>query len=121
VRKKVSLADQTKALLDPRVQAELAESIPGFDRQGFLTSVLDVWGGQDALARDMHEVFAQAPKGSMVRQRILELIVRMIGQHTDSTQAMPVEDMDDESLRRAILAIAGEAGAKVGVLNADAS
>ncbi len=113
--KKRSTAAEMEALLDPRVQAELALTIPGFDRAGLLSSLLEVWGGQDKLAASLYVEFQHASPGSMVRQRILELICRMISQHSDSEPPIAVDQLDDEGLRQAILRFAGPLAEKVGV------
>ncbi len=118
--KKFETQSSIKALMDPRVQQELELSIPGFDRTGFLTALLEVWGGQDKLALSVYQEFYAAAKGSMVRQRILELISRLIAQHSDSEKSVPVEELDDEALRASITHFAGMLQEKVGVKDGQA-
>lgn len=107
--RKVGTAEKRRraaeTLLDPAVIRELAAAVPGFDRAGLLASLIDCWGGQDELATSIVLEFQRAAPGSMVRQRILDMILRLISQHSNDEAIVAVEDMDDATLRAQILAI----------------
>jgi hypothetical protein len=70
------------------------------DSEALLTDMIDVWGGTRQLALDLHKEFQNASPGSMTRQRILEMIQRLVVTNTThqigSTQAP--SDMTDEEL-----------------------
>ena len=65
-----------------------------------LGELMQVWGGPARLARDMYAEFEAAPKGSMVRQRMMEAVQRLVVQATDrdQTKVMRPETMTDEDL-----------------------
>ena len=102
-------------LLDPRVVSELARGVPGFDRAGLLSALVEAWGGQDEVAKSIHQEFLVAGRGSMVRQRILDLFCRMLSQHSNDEHVRPVEDMNEEELRRAIASTLPDIAARIGV------
>jgi hypothetical protein len=83
-----------------------------------LASLIEAWGGQDLLAACLYTEFKSAQPGSMVRQRILELICRMISQHSDAEPPVPLDDLDDDALRSAIVNLTRPLAEKVGVQNA---
>ena len=65
-----------------------------------LDELMQCWGGPARLARDMYGEFESAPKGSMIRQRLLEAIQRLIVQATDRDmgKVQRPEDMTDSDL-----------------------
>ncbi len=97
--------NRVESLLDPYVIRELAASTAGFDRGELLSSLIDQMGGVAMLAKTINLEFAHAPRGSMVRQRILDMVCRLISQHSATETARAVEDMDDGELRHAILSL----------------
>ncbi len=94
-----------ETLLDPAVIRELSAAVPGFDRAGLLSALMDCWGGMDRLALDIYTEYNAAPKGSMIRQRILQMILASISQHSNDENVVPVGDLDDVQLRRQILRV----------------
>lgn len=94
-------------LLDPKVIEELARETPGFDRGALLTAIIEAWGGYDQFANDVAKEFAHAQRGSMVRQRTLEMVVRLIDRETEkSAQLPPAEQMTEEELMRTLASAA---------------
>jgi hypothetical protein len=95
-------------LLSQDVMNQLAESIPGFDRAGLLAAIIESFGGQEELGRAIVTEYQHATRGSMVRQRILDMICRMISQHSNAEQVRPVEEMETAELHAAILGMVPE-------------
>jgi hypothetical protein len=107
---KMTNAEASAAILNPLVIAELKRESPGFDRGALLTAIVEAWGGYDRFARDVATEFETAARGSMVRQRTLEMVVRLIDRETERASSItPPEKMTDEDLRRSLLAALGTA------------
>ncbi len=100
-----SRKEEIESLMSPGVMRQLAESVPGFDRHGLLQAIIESFGGQDMLGAAIVTEYRHAGKGSMVRQRILDMICRMISQHSNAEQLRPVEEMETDELHAAILAM----------------
>lgn len=83
----------------------LAERKASADSEALLTDLIDVWGGTRQLALDLHKEYQSAAAGGMTRQRILEMIQRLVITNTThqigSTQAP--SDMTDEELEATAL------------------
>ncbi len=97
--------EEIEVLLSPSVIEQLTESIPGFDRAGLLAAIIESFGGQERLGAAIVTEYQHAAPGSMVRQRILDMICRMISQHSNQETVRPVEEMETEELHAAILAM----------------
>lgn len=84
----------------------LAGQKPGVDSAGLLSDLIDVWGGTRQLAIDMHAEFQRATKGGMTRQRILEMVQRLIVTNTTQELNKPItpSDMSQEDLEQVALA-----------------
>ena len=102
--------EQIESLLSPAVISQLAASIPGFDRAGLLASIIESFGGQERLGAAIVTEYQHAATGSMVRQRILDMICRMISQHSNAELVRPVEEMSTDEIHAAILSIAPHLG-----------
>lgn len=89
-------------LLNERVIKELTGTIPGFDRAGMLAALFGAWGGVDRFARDLYHEYQAAAPGSMTRQRLMDLVCRLLSQHTEDVKVRPAEDLDDEELKKAV-------------------
>ena len=78
----------------------LAERKPSADSEALLTDLIEVGGGTRQLALDLHQEFQVAAKGGMTRQRILEMIQRLIVSNTTHAigQSVTPSDMTDEEL-----------------------
>ncbi len=100
-RRKAEIA----TLLDPRVIEQLAESIPGFDRAGLLSGIIDSFGGLRKFAGAIVTEYQHAAPGSMVRQRILDMICRMLSQHSNVERLKPVDEMETTEIHAAILSM----------------
>ncbi len=96
---------EIEALLSPAVITALADSVPGFDRAGLLSAIIFSFGGQENLGAAIVSEYHNAPIGGMVRQRILDLICRLISQHSNVERLKPVEEMDTEELHQTILSM----------------
>ena len=72
---------------------------PTADSESLLTDLIDVWGGTRKLALDLHKEFTHAAAGGMTRQRILEMIQRLIvinTTHQIGTPLTPTDMTQDE-------------------------
>ena len=78
----------------------LADRKPSADSEALLTEIIEVWGGPRQLALDLHKEFKGAAEGGMTRQRILEMIQRLIVTNTTHEIGVTVKpsDMTDEEL-----------------------
>ena len=80
----------------------LAERKASADSEALLSDLIEVWGGTRQLAIDLHNEFQKAQAGGMTRQRILEMIQRLILTNTthEIGKTSKPSDMDDEDLDR---------------------
>ena len=87
-----SLSKSVKALLRPEKS--------GVDSEQLLGDIIAEWGGTANLARDIKEAFLAAPSGSMVRQRFLEMVQRLIITNTlhDISKVSTPSEMTDAEL-----------------------
>ena len=78
----------------------LAERKASADSEALLTDLIDVWGGTRQLALDLHSEFQHAAVGGMTRQRILEMLQRLIISNTTHQigQTQAPSDMTDDEL-----------------------
>lgn len=83
----------------------LADRKPSADSEKLLIDLIDVWGGTRQLALDLHKEFQAAGAGSMVRQRILEMIQRLVVTNTTHQIGSPIkpEDLTDGDLEQTAL------------------
>ena len=81
-----------------------------------LGELMQVWGGPARLARDMYAEFEAAPKGSMVRQRMMEAVQRLVVQATDRDQTKVIrpETMTDEDLEAMAMSSCSDFSPRVG-------
>jgi hypothetical protein len=84
------------------VIAELGARRGTTDSAALLASLIRQWGGTDALAISIRDEFNAAPKGGMARQRILEMLTRMVVTTTDKEHVKKVQpsDMSDDELHK---------------------
>ncbi len=102
----MSRKEEIETLLDPRVINQLVESMPGFDRAGLLAAIIESFGGQEKFGAAIVTEYHHAAPGTMVRQRILDMICRLLSQHSNVVQQKPVEEMDTDEIHQAILQMA---------------
>lgn len=78
----------------------LVERKPNTDSETLLNDVIEVWGGTRRLAQDMFSEFQGSKSGGMTRQRILEMIQRLIITNTTHEIGKTVRpaDLSDEEL-----------------------
>jgi len=77
----------------------LIERKASADSEALLNDLIDVWGGTRRLALDIHGEFQKAAAGGMTRQRILEMMQRLIMNNTNheiGRSARPSDLTDDE-------------------------
>lgn len=81
------------------------------DSEVLLHEVLEAWGGPVQLARDLHAEFHAAGPGSMTRQRILEMIQRLIVSNTKDDLGRPSNpsDLSDDELAATALGLLSKA------------
>lgn len=83
----------------------LIERKAGVDSEALLNDLIEVWGGPRQLAIDVHQEFTKAPSGGMTRQRILEMMQRLILVNTthDIGRVIKPADMSTEDLEKLAL------------------
>lgn len=84
----------------------LAERKPGADSEILLNDLIEVWGGTRQLAMDIHKEFVKAAPGGMTRQRIIEMVQRLIITNTthEIGKTYKPSDMDDDELENMAVA-----------------
>jgi hypothetical protein len=72
----------------------------GIDSVGLLAALVKAWGGQDKFAQDVFAEFQSAGAGTMTRQRLLEMVSRLVVQVTAQEQARPrsAKEMSQDEL-----------------------
>lgn len=82
------------------IEKALVERKSGVDSEAFLNDLIEVWGGPRQLALDIHDEYEKAPPGGMVRQRIMEMLGRLIVNNTlhDIGKSAKPSDMTKEEL-----------------------
>ena len=90
----------TKREIPPAVLSALAARKPGIESGELLSALTRQWGGADRLAISIHDEFKNAQTGGMTRQRILEMITRLIVTTTEREHVKSVRpaDMSTEDL-----------------------
>lgn len=83
----------------------LAERKAGADSEALLNDLIEVWGGTRQLALDLHAEFQKAAAGGMTRQRILEMIQRLILTNTthEIGRTLRPSDMTDDEIEEVAL------------------
>lgn len=78
----------------------LAGQQSAIDSASLLSNLIDVWGGAAAVSKDIYAEFQRAPAGGQTRQRILEMMQRLIINNTahDLTSTVRPSDMTDGEL-----------------------
>lgn len=75
------------------------------DSEALLNDLIDVWGGTRQLAIDVHAEFQKAAAGGMTRQRILEMMQRLILTNTthEIGKTIKPSDLTDTELEELAL------------------
>jgi len=75
------------------------------DSGQLLSDLIEIWGGTRQLGADLYAEFQAAAPGSMTRQRILEMIQRLVITNTSNEISKPItpSDLDDDELERIAL------------------
>ena len=86
--------------LQEALQSALADRQNAVDAGGLLGDIIEIWGGPRRLASDIHREFQEAAVGGMTRQRILEMVQRLITYASDRqiTKAVKPSEMSDADL-----------------------
>jgi hypothetical protein len=89
----------------------LADRKANADSEALLADLIEVWGGTRQLALDLHNEFQRAQAGGMTRQRILEMIQRLIVTNTTHEIGRTVKpsDMSDDELEAVAMVYARKA------------
>ena len=104
-----SATTKSSRLKRPELPAAVAKVLAGdkvsADSAALLADLIEVWGGTKRLALDIHAEFQKASPGGMTRQRILEMLQRLVITNTthEITKIRHPGDMDDEDLERVAL------------------
>ncbi len=91
---------RSKESISRSVRRSVAIAGPGVDSEQLLGDIISEWGGTGNLAKDIKTAFDAAPEGSMIKQRFLEMVQRLIITNTmhDMTQTSEPSEMTDEEL-----------------------
>lgn len=91
---------RSKDSITKSVRRTVAIAEASVDSQQLLSDIIAEWGGTGNLARDIKEAFSSAPEGSMIRQRFLEMVQRLIITNTmhDLSQTSEPSAMSDSEL-----------------------
>ncbi len=90
--------------LDTAVVRKAIAAKPSIDSASLLNDLIDVWGGTRQFASDLYTEFRGAQKGSVVRQRILEMLQRLVivNTQTELSRSSNPEDLDEADLDKMI-------------------
>lgn len=94
--------------LPPDLAKALTQRRRNADSEQLLLDMIEVWGGTRQLALDMHQEYQNAPAGGLTRQRILEMVQKLIVNNTnhDIGKLEKPSDMTDEELNKIALEFA---------------
>lgn len=78
----------------------LANRKASADSEALLSHLIEIWGGTERLAKDIYAEFQKAAPGGMTRQRIIEMLQRLILSNQDRGLGTVVKpsDLSDEEL-----------------------
>jgi hypothetical protein len=100
-RKSATTKSSRKAPELPKAVAKvLADQKANADSAALLNDLIEVWGGTKRLALDIYGEYQKAAPGGMTRQRILEMLQRLVITNTthEITRVRSPSDMDDQEL-----------------------
>lgn len=91
-------------LLPEGLARALVDRPSGMDSRELLNELTRCWGGTGKLALDIRQEFKNSPPGGMVRQRILEMLQRLIINNTEHelTNVVRPSEMSNEDLERTL-------------------
>jgi len=103
-KSKTKLSEEAKKAMTGQVRRLIADPESSVDTDGLLRDLIDIWGGTHRLAQDFMLEFKAAAPGSLTRQRILEMMQRLIITNTagQAGRRGRPEDLDDLDLDRVI-------------------
>jgi len=94
-----------KRELPKGIERALTGRKPSADSEALLTDLIEIWGGTRRLAADLYAEYQAGKPGSMNRQKILDMIQRLIVNNTNhqiGTSLVP-SDMTSDELETAAL------------------
>lgn len=96
---------QAKKELPVGLARALATKKKSADTEALLSNLIEIWGGPEKLARDIYKEFTNATTGGMTRQRILEMVQRLLIQATDRGigHAVKPSELSDDDLDSIVL------------------
>jgi hypothetical protein len=82
------------------VKRAVAERKRGADSSALLNDLLEVWGGTRQFSLDVYAEYQKAAAGGMTRQRILEMMQRLVIMNTthEVNRSTRPADLSDEEL-----------------------
>lgn len=94
---------KTPRELPKGIERALGNRKPSADSEALLIDLVEIWGGTRALAKDLHTEFKGANPGSMCRQKILDMVHRLIINNTNHQIGVSLvpSDMTAEELEAA--------------------
>ncbi len=97
---------RTRKDIDPQAVAKLLAKSKGsgVDTGALLNALIEQWGGVHRFAADIFAEYQNGKSGGMSRQKILEMVSRLITVVTNQQIARPrgAADMSDDELRETI-------------------
>jgi hypothetical protein len=81
---------------EQKVAAQLKDTYRAVDSGQLLKDLMDRWGGTERFARDLVGEYREAKQGSLVRQKVLEMVQKLVVTNTvhQINQAERPEDLD---------------------------
>lgn len=94
------MAKRKKPELSPGLVNALKDQGLSVDSGSLLRELIDVWGGPRQLALDLHNEFHAAQPGGQTRQRIMDMLQRLVVNCTNDDLNRPIDptDLDDAEL-----------------------
>ncbi len=94
------MATRRARRIDRSIRNAIKFSEQSADSNELLSEILKVWGGPEKLAVDIKRAFDAAPDGSMIRQRYMEMIQRLVINNTKEEISNDIDpsEMSDEDL-----------------------
>jgi hypothetical protein len=88
----------------------IERSLGNLDMAELAESMIEAFGGKQAIAKEFHEAYKTTTAGSTARQKMLEGMLRLVGQAAPKSSDEDVTLLTDEDLERTIHLILQKAG-----------
>lgn len=112
--RKTKQVEEVEQVMTPQILKAIADVDPSFNSGKLLDSIIHFWGGVDKFAYSIVDEYKNCKPGSLVRQRIFEMINRLtmnVSQHAPPSKN--AEEMEIEELEEALTTAAGKVAEKL--------